>query len=521
MKVALYARFSTDTQDATSIGGQLENCEALAAREGFRVVGQFYDEGLSGNDDGRPQYLSLLEQLKEGKFTGIVTDETSRITRNQAELHRLVAELRFCDQFLITCDGIDTRSESSDLMLSVKAAIDQMEGRKIGYRTYRSLRERHKLGHCAGGRVYGYTTEQNGDYKRRAIDPEQGQYVLEIFERYAAGESAKAIVRDLNERRVPSPGSFWKNRKRRASGWVHTTLLGSYAKASGILRNPIYTGKSTWNKRAGKKVPGTGRRIQKRRPKSEWIEYQDDSLRIVPEALWERVQDRLHATRLRSHSANLRGRPARHLLTGLMVCDSCGGHYVVRNGKSYQCSSHSNGRDSLCDQRLFLKKETAEQALLAGIKEQLIAPEVVKVATKQVRAEIRKQGRSKADNKSRIRVVSRQIDDLLETLIEVGKSEALTTKLRSLEKEKGELEKKSVSSIHQLVPKISDHWREIVSNLERLGERAKPDELETARELLRGLIGEVKITEENGHIFGNTALLSNSAGYKSGAQERT
>ena len=520
MKVALYARFSTDTQDSTSIGGQFENCEAIAAREGLEVIARIQDEGLSGNDDNRPGYQSMLNRLEQGEFSGIVTDETSRITRNQAELHRLVAELRFRDHFLITCDGIDTRSESSDLMLSIKAAIDQMEGRKIGYRTYRSLRERHKLGYCAGGRIYGYCTEQDGDYRRRVIRSDQSIYVLEIFERYAAGDSAKAIVRDFNERGVPSPGSFWK-KKRRASGWVHTTLLGSFAKASGILRNPIYAGRPTWNKRTGKKVPGTGRRIQTRRPESEWIDFKDESLRIVSDELWERVQVRLHAVRLRNHSANLRGRPARHLLTGLMVCDSCGGHYVIRNGKSYQCSSHSNGRDSLCGQRLFIKKETAEQALLAGIKEQLLCPEIVKAATRQIRAETRKQVRSKTDNKARIGMLSRQIDDLLETLIQIGKSDALTEKLRGLEKEKRELENIPTASVQRLVPNISDHWRDIVSNLERLGSRAKPDELETARELLSGLIGEVRITEEGGHVFGNTALLSNGAGYKSGAQERT
>ncbi len=164
MKVALYARYSTDSQDKTRIDGQVANCESLAGREGLEIVSQFRDEGRSGNDDQRDGYQAMLAGLERGDFIGIVCDETSRITRNQAELHRLTAELRFRDQFLITCDGIDTRSESSDLVLSVKAAIDQMEGRKIGYRTYRGLRERHKAGHSTGGRIYGYSSEQNGDY---------------------------------------------------------------------------------------------------------------------------------------------------------------------------------------------------------------------------------------------------------------------------------------------------------------------------------------------------------------------
>lgn len=59
-KAAIYARYSTDQQDKTSIDGQISNCEALAAREGLKCVATFTDEGISGNDDSRPQYQSML-----------------------------------------------------------------------------------------------------------------------------------------------------------------------------------------------------------------------------------------------------------------------------------------------------------------------------------------------------------------------------------------------------------------------------------------------------------------------------
>ena len=84
MKVAIYSRFSTDQQDKTSIAGQVANCEALAARENLKVIACYKDEGISGNDDSRPGYQSLLADLQSGKFSGIVCDETSRITRNQS-----------------------------------------------------------------------------------------------------------------------------------------------------------------------------------------------------------------------------------------------------------------------------------------------------------------------------------------------------------------------------------------------------------------------------------------------------
>lgn len=524
MKVALYARYSTDSQDKMSIDGQVANCEALAGREGLEIVSQFRDEGRSGNDDQRDGYQAMLAGLKRGDFIGIVCDETSRITRNQAELHRLTAELRFRDQFLITCDGIDTRSESSDLVLSVKAAIDQMESRKIGYRTYRSLRERHKAGHSAGGRIYGYGSEQDGDYKQRVIKPEQAKYVREIFKRYAAGEGGKTITRDLNERGVPSPGSFWNNRQRRCIGWTHTTLLGSYTKASGILRNSIYTGRVTWNKRKGKKVPGTARRIQIRRPDSEWIEYRDESLRIVSDEIWERVQARLMKSRHTAHANNKGGRPSRYLLSGLMTCASCGGHYVLRNGRSYCCSSHTNGRDSLCSQRRTLKRETVESNMLEGIKREYLAPSVLKELSKQVQAALRQMKRPDTRRlKADISQLNGQITNVVESLTAVGQSDALTVKLRQLERDKAELLMKLSSEKRPpaIVPNVAQIVRERIETLENLPESPYTDAniMDAARVALHGLLGNVTVVEEPDGVFARVDMGRACITY--GAEERT
>jgi DNA invertase Pin-like site-specific DNA recombinase len=513
MKVCIYARFSTTGQDKTSIAGQVANCEALAAREGLQIGATFHDEAQSGNDDNRPNYRAMLERLKRGEFDGVIADETSRLTRSQAELHRLVAELKFRDQFIATVDGVDTRNESAEIVLSVKAAIDAMEGRKIGTRTYRSLRERHKDGHSAGGRIYGFGSVQDGDYKRRVVNPEQAKVVLAIFTRYADGASAKTIARELNERRVPSPGAAWNGKKRRAIGWAHVTIVGCYSKASGILRNPAYTGRITWNKRAGKKVPGTGMRIQKRRPESEWIEVQDESLRIVPDELWQRVQARLRAARQRNHAVNLKGRPARHLLSGLLVCACCGAHYVVRNGKSYTCSSLSNGRDSLCTQRTYLPREETERELLRDITAQLLEPKLVERRTRQ----IQKANRKPRTNGSDLKALDKQIADVVDTLVAVGKSDALTAKLRELEKQRRAL-LQATAQPARIVPGAADQWHELVSKLEHLHQYATPDEMETARLILRESVAEVSIVEDEKGVYADTRMIV-GAGYKCGAEE--
>ena len=522
MKVAIYSRYSTDQQDKTSIAGQVSNCEALVEREGFEVFARYQDEGQSGNDDSRPGYQAMLEALSRGDFTGIVCDETSRITRNQTELHRLCAELRFRDQFLITCDGIDTRSESSDLVLSVKAAIDAMEGRKIGYRTYRSLRERHKAGYCAGGRIYGYAIEQDGEYKRRVVESEQAEIVREIFERYADGEGAKTIARDLNNRGIPSPGSYWN--RPRANGWVNTTISGSYSKASGILRNPIYSGQLTWNKRKGKKVPGTSRRVQTRRPNDEWITVQDESLRIVPQSLWERVQRRLEQNRASAHPNNKGGRPARYLLSGLLTCADCGAHYILRNGRSYSCASHSNGRDAICNQKRTLKREKVEQILLEGIKAEYMAPKVIKELAGRVQARLRQVKRpDQKALKSDLNRVDKQIENVIDALADVGRSKALSAKLKQLESERDTLraELNNRPPPPQIVPNVGKHLRTLIGSLEDIPQHPNRDDAlnDKAREAVRALIGNATVVEDNESVYAEIEM--GRACITHGAQERT
>lgn len=520
MKAAIYSRFSTDLQDRTSIAGQVANAEALASREGLEIVARFQDEGRSGNDDSRTGYQAMLAALKRGDFAGIITDETSRITRNQAELHRLVAELRFRDQFLITCDGIDTRSEASEIILSVKAAIDQMEGRKIGLRTYRSLRERHKDGNSAGGRIFGYTSVEHGEYRRRVLHDEQAEIVREIFERYVGGESSKAIARDLNRRGVPSPGSYWNNKTRRSLGWTHTTLTGAHTKATGILRNPIYTGRHTWNKRKGKKVPGTAQRIQQRRPDSEWIEVQDDTLRIIPDALYEAAQKRLEASR---RGSNGRGRPARYLLSGVLKCGCCGASYVMANDRNYRCSSQTNGRESVCDQRRVVNRKVAEEQLLSGIKAELLAPKVIKSMAKEVRSRLRKIERpNRSSLEAELKRIERQIGNVVDSLSSVGTSHALTAKLRELEEDQARVKDQLVAeaSPPRIVPNVEKALRERVKLLDELPrDCADPDLMEKARASVKAMLGDVRVVEDSAGIYAEVDFGRAYINY--GAEERT
>ena len=124
--------------------------------------------------------------------------------------------------------------------------------------------------------------------------------------------------------------------------------------------------------------------------------------------------------------------------------------------------------------------------------------------------------------KKDIAKLDRQIQNVVDSLTAAGQSDALTAKLRDLEERKQELtlgmEKGRSSTL--LTAGAQDKWHEIVSNLENIHKYAQPDEVEIAREALKGIIGEVTVVEEKHHVVTYPMLGANVV-YNSGAQKRT
>lgn len=351
------------------------------------------------------------------------------------------------------------------------------------------------------------------------IDDEQAEVVSEIFERFAAGESAKTIARELNERGIPSPGSYWN--RERTNGWVHTTICGAHTKASGILRNPIYAGRVNWNKRKGKKVPGTSRRVQTRRPDDEWIEVCDESLRIVTDELFDRVQAQLEANRKR-HGRDGRGRPNRYLLSGVLKCASCGASYVMANDRNYRCSSQTNGRASICEQTRVINRRKAEERLLEGIKSELLATKNVKAMAAKVRSQV-KQPPDRAKLRAELARLDKAIENCIDSIAQVGGSEALHTRLRTLEADKARVAAQidAAGKTARLVPNVEKLVRERLQALENVPREDAPADLkEKARAAVQDMLGgHVTVVEDGEHVVAEVDL--GRMVYKHGAQERT
>jgi hypothetical protein len=106
-KAVLYARYSSDMQNVTSIEGQLLLCRKVAARNDLDVVGEFVDAAKSGlTEDARVGYQRLLNGVRKHDFDVIIVEHFDRLSRDPATIQRLKQVFEFNGVELMDQKGV-------------------------------------------------------------------------------------------------------------------------------------------------------------------------------------------------------------------------------------------------------------------------------------------------------------------------------------------------------------------------------------------------------------------------------
>jgi site-specific DNA recombinase len=93
IRAATYSRFSSDKQLKSSIEDQRRNCHTRATQEAWTVVADFADEGISGSDNQRPQYLAMQAAAGRKEFDVLILDQLSRFARDSVEQETSIRRL--------------------------------------------------------------------------------------------------------------------------------------------------------------------------------------------------------------------------------------------------------------------------------------------------------------------------------------------------------------------------------------------------------------------------------------------
>jgi DNA invertase Pin-like site-specific DNA recombinase len=333
-RVALYARYSNDTQSSASIEDQFRICRDQAKRENWQVVAAYKDAAISGASLVlRPGMQTLLQDAQRGEFDVLLAEALDRISRDQADIATLFKHLRFANVPIVTL----AEGEINELHVGLKGTMNALFLKDLAAKTHRGLRGRVEQGRSGGGIAYGYrvvkTLDQRGELDRgeRAIVEAEAEIVRRIFREFAAGRSPWSMAKALNDEGVPGPGGAL---------WIDTAIRGHVKRGTGLVNNELYIGRMVWNRQRFIKDPSTGRRVARLNPASEWVVKDIPSLRIVDDELWQAVKDRQGVTSIKYANVALAVQAARStsqlnafhrpraLLSGLVFCGVCGGSYA-------------------------------------------------------------------------------------------------------------------------------------------------------------------------------------------------
>ncbi|MES2930778.1 MAG: recombinase family protein [Patescibacteria group bacterium] len=288
VKYVLYARKSTesDEKQALSIESQVKEMLTIADRDSLEIV-DIRRESHSAKESGqRPVFKELLDDVRRGRYTGILTWAPDRLSRNAGDLGSVVDLMDENKLIEIRTYGQHFKNSPNEkFLLMILCSQAKLENDNKSINVKRGLRTRCEMGLRPGPALFGYFNVKHADKKCQVIlDPERAHIAKKMFEKVAYEKwSGRKIYHWLK---------FDLNLKTR-NGNKGLTLGNIYL----ILQSPFYYGVFEYPHKSGNFYKG------RHEP-------------LITKELFDQVQLQVKSQVIRSESKEF-------AFTKLMICGLC------------------------------------------------------------------------------------------------------------------------------------------------------------------------------------------------------
>ena len=375
MKAWLYYRLSRDEdEELNSLMNQRKIIYDYAVSRGHEIVGESFDDNVSGMHFNREGINKIYEVVDAGLIEAVIVKDLSRLGRHRTQTALFIDYLRENNvRVLSATENIDTFNENDDLVIGFKGLLNDFYARDNGRRVRTGYRQKQKEG-IVTIPPFGYFKDKNT--KQVVIVEEAAETVRLIYSLYVSGSGMKAIARRLNEEKRKTPAQIQmellRKRQPNTQDHIRKKYIWDSTMVSRILRDESYIGTLICHKSERNKINKTFRFTEP----EEQFRHEDFFPPIVSKDVWQEVQ-RLLAQR---KEVNVRAGEARPILrySGLLRCDDCGRTFVgkrvklkererveyicdtyLRYGKEH-CSSHVI-REELLDHLIMEELKSTKQ----------------------------------------------------------------------------------------------------------------------------------------------------------------
>lgn len=305
MRAVIYARYSSDKQDADSIAAQVRACTEYATAKKYQIVGQYVDEAVSGKTTRREAFQRLIKDLDKGAFDIVLIHKFDRIARNLRD-HVMMDKL-FEDK------GIDIVAAAQDfggghegkLIRAVMWGLSEYYSLNLADEVRKGLKENALKGlHNGGNSLFGYRVVD----QKYEINEREAACVRKMFDCALKNKGFTKLVKEMEREGIV--GRFGKPIK--------------YTQIYEMLRNERYTGVYLY-------MQGEPESREAKRIKKGAIRVDNALPQIIDRQTWAEVQKIMAS---RKHT----GRKAEYLCNGLVYCPDCG-------AKMYPTKSTKGGNE--------------------------------------------------------------------------------------------------------------------------------------------------------------------------------
>ena len=307
MKAIVYARVSLDRNgERLGVRRQEEDCRKLAEIRGWEVTEVIVDNDTSAaGAKRRPGFERALSLLEDGTAGVIIAWALDRLTRNRPDTVRLIETAQNAEALIALVRGsdLDMSTPAGRLTTDLLAAVARSEIEAKSDRHRRANQQAAAEGRYSGGRrAFGY--EADGVTVRE----DEAEAVREAYQAILDGDSLRRIADRWNAAGFRTPQGP------RGGGGMGSAWSGPVL--SRTLRNHRYAGLRTYKGEVT--------------AKAEWPA-------LVDEEVWASAHAILQDPSRRS------AKGARHLLTGIALCGTCGAAVWAggspRGDSNYRCRS--------------------------------------------------------------------------------------------------------------------------------------------------------------------------------------
>ena len=370
MKVWLYYRLSRDEdEELNSLNNQRKIIYNFAVSNGHEVVGESFDDNVSGMHFNREGIDKIYEVVEAGKIEAIIVKDLSRLGRHRTQTALFIDYLREHDvRVLSATENIDTFNENDDLIIGFKGLVNDFYARDGSRRVRTGYRQKQKEG-IVTIPPFGYFKDKNT--KKVVVVEESAETVRLIFSAYVGGSGMKAIARTLNEQRRKTPAlmqmELLNKRLPNTQDGILKKYLWDATMVARILRDESYIGTLICHKSERNKINKTFRFTDT----EEQFRHENYLPMIVTREIWEQAQALLAERK----EKNVRAGTNRGILRygGLLRCKDCGRTFIgkrikLKSGErvAYVCDTYHRYGKEHCSSHM-VDEETLDRLIGAEI----------------------------------------------------------------------------------------------------------------------------------------------------------